>query len=115
MKENEKIRYILYGLLLFGGLSLGSCNRHEEVDHVEEGFAMLAQARELMAGGQPEAARDTSLSMRKLHPTAIAVRKQALLTLDSCELAMAQAAGDSLKAEFFVRKLQHDQQYQCDK
>jgi predicted oxidoreductase (fatty acid repression mutant protein) len=47
---------------------------------------MLGEARELLAGGEFNAARDTIRSMRKQYPTAFQTRRAAILTLDSVEL-----------------------------
>ncbi len=72
----------------------------------EGGQQMLAEARACYASGNYTAARDTILSMRKRFPTAFEARQQAILLMDSVELQLAE--GDSLKSEFFRRKLEHD-------
>ena len=73
---------------------------------VEQGQQMLSEARQLYADGNYSAARDTILSLRKRFPTALDARRQAILLMDSIELQLAE--GDSLKTEFFRRKLMHD-------
>lgn len=47
---------------------------------------MLDEARSLMSSRHYAAARDTILSLRRQHPTALDVRRAAILTLDSVEL-----------------------------
>lgn len=71
---------------------------------------MLEQARTLMKEGNNAAARDTILSLRKRFPRAIEARRQAILTLDSVELADATLLQDTLKLEFYRRKLQFDKE-----
>lgn len=46
----------------------------------------LDEARQLMSRKQFAAARDTIMSLRRQHPTALNVRRAAILTLDSVEL-----------------------------
>lgn len=86
----------------------------------EEGKAqlMLQEARTALRNRQYADARDTIMSLRKKHPTAIEARKQGILLLDSIEM---NAAADSLrnaegtewerlsvKRKFYERKLQED-------
>jgi len=66
-------------------LSVASCKTTEESAE-EEASLMLGEARELLAGGEFNAARDTIRSMRKQYPTAFQTRRAAILTLDSVEL-----------------------------
>ena len=47
---------------------------------------MLDQARDLLVKQHYTAARDTILSLRRQHPTALETRRAAILTLDSIEL-----------------------------
>lgn len=47
---------------------------------------MLFEARQLLADGHFNAARDTILALRKQYPTALETRRAAILTLDSVEL-----------------------------
>ncbi len=72
----------------------------------EMGQQMLNQARSAYARGEYAAARDTILSLRKRFPTAIEARRQAIFLMDSVEYQLAE--GDSIKAEFYRRKLEHD-------
>lgn len=72
----------------------------------EQGQQMLREARQAYSRKDYAAARDTILSMRQRFPKALAARREAILLLDSVELMDAQ--DDSLKAEFFRRKLEHD-------
>ena len=67
---------------------------------------MLSAARNAYIEHDYTAARDTILSLRKHYPLALEARRQAILLMDSIELMDAQ--GDSLKVEFFRRKLEYD-------
>ena len=69
---------------------------------------MLNEARAAYAQGNYAAARDTIMSLRERYPRALEARRQAILLLDSVELMDAQQQQDTLKTEFFRRKLQHD-------
>ncbi len=92
-----------WGLCLL--LALVSCGNHQP-DPEQQGQQMLTEARACYAQGNYAAARDSIMSLRKNHPTALEARRQAILLLDSVELQLAE--GDSLKQEFFRRKLLHD-------
>ena len=81
-----------------------ACN-HQPSDE-EMGQRMLSAARNAYIEHDYAAARDTILSLRKRYPLALETRRQAILLMDSIELLDAQ--GDSLKVEFFRRKLEHD-------
>ena len=70
-------------LLLF--FALAACRTAEDVAEESAGL-MLDHARELLAQKQYVAARDTILSLRRRHPTALQTRRAAILTLDSVEL-----------------------------
>ncbi|MBQ0021185.1 MAG: hypothetical protein KBT39_11785 [Bacteroidales bacterium] len=98
---------------------------------VVNGQRVLAQARSLCQSGRLDEARDSIMSLRTNYPYAIDARRQAILLLDSVELF---AATDSLatleqthsqqsvpnygaeherldmKVQFFMHKLQNDQQ-----
>ena len=84
----------------------------------EKAAQMLSDARFALKYGHYSEARDSILSLRQKYPTAIEVRKQAILLLDSIEMT---AAADSLKnaqgeewerlhikLQFFERKLLED-------
>ena len=99
--------------LLLVMLSARASNEEREAQQ------MLQQARSALRHRLYSEARDSILSLRKKHPTAINARKQGILLLDSIEL---QAAADSLtkaegnewerldvKRKFYERKLQEDQ------
>ena len=86
-------------------LALVSCGGNQP-DPEQQGQQMLTEARICYAQGNYAAARDSIMSLRKNHPTALEARRQAILLLDSVELQLAE--GDSLKQEFFRRKLLHD-------
>ncbi|MBP5381329.1 MAG: hypothetical protein J6Y39_06350 [Bacteroidaceae bacterium] len=77
-------------------------------DPEQQGQQKLGEARQLYAAGNYSAARDTILSMRQNFPTAIEARRQAILLMDSVELQLAQ--GDTLKTEFYRRKLAFDKE-----
>lgn len=85
----------------------------------EIGAGMVTEARALMHQQKYDAARDTIMSLRQNHPTAIEARKEAILLLDSVELlaaidslAACPVAEDSarlaLKCEFYTRKIDFD-------
>lgn len=87
---------------------------------------MLGHSRVLLAKGEYDAARDTLLSMRAQCPTALEVRAQGILLLDSIELlatidSIKDAEGErwkqlDVKREFYLRKLDIDKRkYQSDK
>ena len=84
-----------------------SCCSHQP-DPEQQGQQMLTEARTLYTQGNYAAARDSILSLRQNYPKALKARRQAILLLDSVELQLAQ--GDSLKSEFYCRKLLHDMQ-----
>ena len=92
------------GTIILLLLSLAACT--SKPDPEEQGALMLREARSLYASGQLSAARDTILSLRQRFPMAIEARKSAILLLDSIELQ--DAAGDTLKEEFYRRKLAFD-------
>lgn len=81
-----------------------ACNRKPSDE--EMGQLMLSAARNAYIEHDYAAARDTILSLRKHYPLALEARRQAILLMDSIELMDAQ--GDSLKVEFFRRKLEYD-------
>lgn len=89
---------------LFCVLVLTGCER--KPDDEQQGQQMLTQARYAYIEHDYDAARDTILSLRRRFPMALEARRQAILLMDSIELMDAQ--GDSLKTEFFRRKLEHD-------
>ena len=66
-------------------LMLSACKSTEESAEVQAG-QMLDQARDLLVKQHYTAARDTILSLRRQHPTALETRRAAILTLDSIEL-----------------------------
>lgn len=78
-----KPKHILFAL----GASLVSLSCKTAADATEDSAStMLDEARQLLADKHYAAARDTILSLRRQHPTAIDVRRAAILTLDSVEL-----------------------------
>jgi len=79
-----------------------------QADPEAEGQQMLVEARAAYVRGDYTSARDTIMSLRKRFPKAFDARRQAILLLDSVELMDARQQGDSLKTEFFRRKLEHD-------
>lgn len=62
-----------------------ACKTAQEASE-EEAHLMLFEARQLLADGHFNAARDTILALRKQYPTALETRRAAILTLDSVEL-----------------------------
>lgn len=84
----------------------------------EKAAQMLSDARFALKYGHYSEARDSILSLRQKYPTAIEVRKQAILLLDSIEMTAAvdslkNAQGEEwerlhIKQQFFERKLLED-------
>lgn len=114
-KLHLSIKHTLAAALTLLLVMLSACASNEE----REAQQMLQQARSALRHRHYSEARDSILSLRKKHPTAINARKQGILLLDSIEL---QAAADSLtkaegnewerldvKRKFYERKLQEDQ------
>ena len=114
-KLHLSIKHTLSAALTLLLVMLSACASNEE----REAQQMLQQARSALRHRLYSEARDSILSLRKKHPTAINARKQGILLLDSIEL---QAAADSLtkaegnewerldvKRKFYERKLQEDQ------
>ncbi len=114
-KLHLPIKHTLAAALTLLLVMLSACASNEE----REAQQMLQQARSALRHRLYSEARDSILSLRKKHPTAINARKQGILLLDSIEL---QAAADSLtkaegnewerldvKRKFYERKLQEDQ------
>ena len=93
-------------LLWLVPLMLLSCAKPASEE--EQGQQMLREARELYADGQYGAARDTILSLRQRFPKAFEARTEAILLMDSIELKDAE--GDTLKQEFYRRKLSFDKE-----
>lgn len=84
--------------------ALVSCRSAEEAsDLMAE--QQLDEARALMSRKQFAAARDTIMSLRQQHPTALNVRRAAILTLDSVELMETR---DSIAR--YERRLHAEQQ-----
>lgn len=114
-KLHLSIKHTLAAALTLLLVMLSACASNEE----REAQQMLQQARSALRHRLYSEARDSILSLRKKHPTAINARKQGILLLDSIEL---QAAADSLtkaegnewerldvKRKFYERKLLEDQ------
>lgn len=78
------------------------------VSDEEQGQQMLREARMLYADGRYGAARDTILSLRQRFPKAFEARTEAILLMDSIELMDSE--GDTLKQEFYRRKLSFDKE-----
>lgn len=72
-------------IALFATLLLAGCKTSGEASEEEASF-MLNEARDLLSQKLYVAARDTILSMRRQHPTAVQTRRAAIVTLDSIEL-----------------------------
>lgn len=64
---------------------LAGCKTSGEASE-EDASYMLNEARYLLSRKHYMAARDTILSMRRQHPTALQTRRAAIITLDSVEL-----------------------------
>ena len=84
----------------------------------ENAARMLSDARVALRYKHYAEAKDSILSLRQKYPTAIEARKQAILLLDSIEMAaaadsMQNAQGEEwerlhIKQQFFERKLLED-------
>lgn len=104
----------LYAILL-SAAALASCT---QASPEVEADKLLQKSRQHLADGKYDAARDSIMSLRHRHPTAVQTRAKALLLLDSIEMAaasdsMGSATGEewkrlSVKAQFYERKLQED-------
>lgn len=70
-------------------LLAGACTS-EKKDPNLEAAPMLESARALMFDKKYQEATDTILAMRKQYPTALEVRRQGILVMDSIELLQAQ-------------------------
>lgn len=101
----------IFALLLL----LSSCGGD---DVNQKASLMLSEARFALSCKQYSQARDSILSLRQKYPTAIEVRKQAILLLDSIEMfaaadSMKNVQGEEwerlhVKQQFFERKLLED-------
>lgn len=78
-----KIKYVI--LAFAASLLSASCKTAEDATE-DAASTMLDEARQLLADKHYAAARDTIFSLRRQHPTALDVRRAAILTLDSVEL-----------------------------
>ncbi len=80
----------------------------KEENEEQAGMKMLEKARNQLGKSDTEAARNTIMDLRKQYPLAIEARKQAILTLDSIELAAAKLENDTLKVQFYQQKIIFD-------
>jgi len=107
---------MMKNILSFLALLLLLCACGDDAN--QKASRMLSDARYLLNHGYFAEAKDSILALRQKYPTAIEVRKQAILLLDSIEMA---AAADSMqyvqgeewerlyvKQQFFERKLLED-------
>ena len=76
-------------ILLLAAVLTTGCKTAEETSE-EAASLMLDEARELLQQRHYVAARDTILSLRRQHPTALETRRAAIITLDSVELLEAR-------------------------
>ena len=87
-------------------------------DTNQKASCMLSDARFALKYGHYAEARDSIMALRQKYPTAIEVRRQAILLLDSIEMtaaadSMKNAQGEEwerlhIKQQFFERKLLED-------
>lgn len=80
-----EMRIYHYIVILLASAFVWSCKTEKDMAE-ESASLMLDEARELLAQKQYIAARDTIFSLRRQHPTALEVRRAAIVTLDSVEL-----------------------------
>lgn len=107
----------LAAVLILISLTLFSCKSKSEKDE-EKGMECLKEARAFLASRQYGKARQAIKDLRKLYPLAFEAREEAILTLDSVEIAAASDVSDSaskdakqdaaLRLKFFTRKLSYD-------
>ncbi len=107
--------FLLFLLTSCGGKT--QAERHREEAELE-GSALLVQAREALGRQEYEKARRAIRHLRKDQPLALDARRQAILLLDSIELASARDSvryveGEewerlTMKVQFYERKLQED-------
>ncbi len=76
----------LFSALGIAAACLCGCHGGQRGDDVAAAWALLADARLQLADGRFDEARAGIMALRRDHPTAVAVRREALLTLDSVEL-----------------------------
>lgn len=103
-------------ILAFLLLVLAACGHTDR--EAQLAMRMLGDARFALRHGHYAEARDSILSLRRQHPTALDARRQAILLLDSVEMlaardSMKQAEGPEwerldMKAKFYERKLEED-------
>lgn len=109
------MKYLYFLFILVFLTSLSSCDNKSPDEIASE---ILSKSREHLYAGRYDAARDSIISMRKKYPTAINVRAQGILLLDSIEMMEAKdslgcVTGEewkrlSMKVRFFERKLKED-------
>ena len=107
------LKKVFLGLVVLGLTACSSGNKEEQ-----QASRMLDDARFALRHGHFNEARDSILSMRHKHPTALEARRQAILLLDSVEMVAAKDSLQSaegrewerldMKVKFFERKLQED-------
>ena len=105
-------------ILFLSALLLMLCACGGRDDANEKASRMLSDARVALRYNQYAEARDSIIAECQKYPTAIEVRKQAILLLDSIEMAaaadsMQNAQGEEwerlhIKQQFFERKLLED-------
>ncbi len=104
-----KMKRIVPIICISAAAALAACGSKQQDPEVM-GQQMLNEARTLLSQGNTDAARDTIMSLRQRYPLAVQARRQAILTLDSIELQAARNEGDSLKTEFYIRKIEFDKE-----
>ena len=92
-KLQLSIKHTLAAALTLLLVMLSACASNEE----REAQQMLQQARSALRHRLYSEARDSILSLRKKHPTAINARKQGILLLDSIETASQKPKATSGK------------------
>lgn len=93
--------------LVLACLFTGACTS-EKKDPNLDAAPMLESARKLMFEKKYQAATDTILAMRKQFPTALEVRRQGILVMDSIELLQAQDSLSILNDIFQVENFKLD-------
>ena len=105
-----------------------ACGKSESEMAQEAGARVLADARQAFVSGRYSEARDSIMALRERYPLALQARNEAIVLLDSIELAAAEDSlrnfrGDSkknrntlvpeqerlsVKVKFYKRKLKED-------
>lgn len=102
----------LYFFLTIGLCTLSAC--HKKPNAEEQGQCYLKSARAALKANQITEAANFVDSLRRKVPTALNAREEAILLMDSINLADAQRAtqpDSDLRVEFYRKKLEYDRNH----